>query len=75
MKIIFSIVLSFILFLSLSVNSVHAVSRVRSYYKPSTGHFVNAYYKSSPNKTKIDNYSTKGNYNPYTGKKGYKSWY
>lgn len=45
--------------------------RVRSYYKPSTGTFVMPSYRTSPNKTKLDNYSTKGNYNPYTGKKGY----
>lgn len=27
-------------------------------------------YRTSPNKTKLDNWSTKGNVNPYTGKKG-----
>ncbi|MFH0771091.1 MAG: hypothetical protein V1933_00525 [Candidatus Omnitrophota bacterium] len=26
--------------------------------------------RTSPNKTKLDNWSTKGNVNPYTGKKG-----
>lgn len=45
--------------------------RVKSYYKPTTGKFINSYYKTSPNKTRLDNYSTKYNYNPYTGKKGY----
>jgi len=49
--------------------------KVKSYYKPSTGTYVNSYYKTSPNKTKIDNYSTKYNYNPYTGKKGYVNLY
>ena len=50
--------------------------RVNSYYKPSTGRYVMPSYRTSPNKTKIDNYSTKGNYNPYSGKKGTKkqSW-
>ena len=43
---------------------------VKSYYKPSTGTFVSPSYRTSPNKTKIDNYSTKGNYNPYSGKSG-----
>ena len=27
-------------------------------------------YRTSPNSTKMDNYSTKGNFNPYTGKSG-----
>ena len=49
--------------------------KVKSYYKPSTGSYVAPHYKTSPNKTKLDNYSTKGNYNPYTGKKGYTSPY
>lgn len=75
MKIILSIILSFVLFLSLSVNSVEAVSRVKGYYKPSTGRYVMPYYRSTRNSYKIDNYSTKGNYNPYTGKKGYKNLY
>lgn len=43
---------------------------VRGYYKPSSGRYVMPSIRTSPNKTKIDNYSTKGNYNPYTGKKG-----
>ncbi len=54
------------------VSSVEAKTiKVKSYYKPSTGTYINSYYKTSSNKTKLDNYSTKGNYNPYTGKKGY----
>ena len=44
--------------------------RVKSYYKPSTGTYVSPSYRTAPNKTKLDNYSTKGNYNPYSGKKG-----
>lgn len=46
------------------------VIRVKPYYKPSIGKYVQPHYKTSPNKTKFDNYSTKGNYNPYSGKKG-----
>lgn len=49
--------------------------RVKGYYKPSTGRYVAPSYRTSPNKTKIDNYSTKGNYNPYTGKAGKKNSY
>lgn len=43
--------------------------KVKSYFK-SNGTYVSSHYKTSSNKTKLDNYSTKGNYNPYTGKSG-----
>lgn len=49
--------------------------RVKSYYKPSTNTYVNSYRRTSPNSSRFDNYSTKGNYNPYTGKVGTKSYY
>ena len=42
---------------------------VRPYTK-SNGTFVNGYYRTSPNNTKFDNFSTKGNMNPFTGKSG-----
>ena len=64
------------LFLFVSAGSAEAKTvRVNGYYKPSTGHYVAPYYKTSPNKTKLDNYSTRGNYNPYTGKTGTKNIY
>lgn len=49
-------------------------ARTRGYFKNS-GTDVKPYYRSSPNSYKWDNYSSKGNINPYTGKRGYKSWY
>lgn len=48
---------------------------VKGYYKPSKSTYVMPSYRTSPNKTKLDNYSTKGNYNPYTGKIGTKNIY
>jgi hypothetical protein len=55
-------------------NTVKAyVVRVKSYYKPSIGRYIMPSYRTSPNSTKWDNWITKGNYNPYTGKKGYKN--
>lgn len=36
------------------------------------GTFVEGHMKTAPNGTKLDNYSTKGNVNPYTGKEGTK---
>lgn len=43
--------------------------RVKGYTK-SDGTYVAPHYRSKPNSTKLDNYSTKGNVNPYTGKVG-----
>jgi hypothetical protein len=45
--------------------------KVRGYRKKN-GTTVHSYRKTTPNSTKKDNYSHKGNTNPYTGKKGYK---
>lgn len=42
---------------------------VKSYYK-SDGTYVSGHYRTAPNKTNKDNYTTKPNYNPHTGTKG-----
>ena len=54
--------------------SVSAQVRVNGYTKKD-GTYVAPYYRSSPNSTTLDNYSTKGNVNPYTGKVGTKDPY
>lgn len=41
-------------------------------YTTKRGTYVNSYTRTSPDSTRYNNYSHKGNYNPYTGKKGYK---
>ncbi len=56
--------------LSFSASAEARTVKVKAYYKPSTGSYVMPSYRTPPNKTKLDNYSTKGNYNPYSGKKG-----
>jgi|GEM_PF-2287285 len=43
--------------------------RVRGYTRKD-GTYVAPHYRSAPNSSKLDNYSTRGNYNPYTGKTG-----
>ncbi len=53
---------------------VFADQYVQGHYR-SNGTYVQGYYRSSPNSTRSDNYSTKGNINPYTGQRGYKSPY
>jgi hypothetical protein len=42
-------------------------------YTKKNGTYVKPHHRTRPNKTKKDNWSTKGNVNPYTGKKGTKS--
>lgn len=43
---------------------------VNGYYK-SNGTYIRGYNRTSADSTKFNNYSTKGNYNPYTQQKGY----
>ena len=45
---------------------------VNGYYR-SNGTYVDPHYRSDPNHTPSDNWSSWGNTNPYTGQKGYKS--
>jgi len=35
------------------------------------GTYVQGYHRSSPNRNRYDNYSSQGNTNPYTGKRGH----
>ena len=44
-------------------------TRVRG-YTTRRGTYVQPYVRTTPNKSRLDNWSTKGNVNPYTGKKG-----
>jgi len=44
-------------------------------YTHSNGTFVEPHYRSSPNNTAYDNWSTKGNVNPYTGEAGTRNPY
>jgi hypothetical protein len=39
------------------------------------GTYVQGYMKTAPNETRLDNYSTQGNVNPYTGQAGNKPLY
>lgn len=42
-------------------------------YTRSDGTYVSGHYRSCPNNTTLDNWTTRGNYNPYTGEPGYRS--
>lgn len=39
-------------------------------YTRKDGTYVQPHHRSDPNGSKLDNYGSKGNYNPYTGEKG-----
>ena len=54
------------------VGNIQADTYVKGYFK-SNGTYVMPHYRSSPNSVSYDNWSTKGNINPYTGKMGTKS--
>ena len=57
---------------SKSTSRSAAPVRVRGYTKRN-GTYVKPHYRTAPNATKLDNWSTKGNVNPYTGKPGTKN--
>lgn len=48
--------------------------RVKPYYRQD-GTYVQPHYRTSPDRNIWNNYSTRGNVNPYTGNKGYKDPY
>ena len=74
-KLIVSSILALSLFGFVGIGIHQADASVRvSGYTTKKGTYVAPSYRSSPNKSKYDNYSSKGNYNPYTGKKGSVKW-
>lgn len=49
-----------------------------TYVRPSVtrnGTYREGHYRTTPDSSRSNNWSAKGNVNPYTGKKGSKSWY
>jgi hypothetical protein len=59
--------------LSMSLSSkAYADVNVDGYYKKN-GTYVQPHQRSDPNNDRSDNWSSKGNTNPYTNKKGYKN--
>lgn len=44
-------------------------------YVRKDGTYVQPHFRSSQNSTRIDNFSTQGNVNPYTGQRGYENPY
>lgn len=54
--------------------NVYSYSRTKGYVKKN-GVYVAPHYQTKPDRSKINNWSTKSNINPYTGKRGNKSSY
>jgi hypothetical protein len=62
-KLILSFIFSILAFAAFSQTFVNP-------YTKKNGTTVQGYYRTAPNTTNIDNYSTQGNFNPYTGQIG-----
>lgn len=58
-----------LLVVAASIADATAQVHVRGYYRKN-GTYVAPHVRSSPNSSRTDNYSSRGNYNPYTGQRG-----
>ena len=65
------IMTSALVFFAFFIVNAQTVKITRGYIKKD-GTYVQPHFKTAPNKTKLDNFSSKGNINPFTGKKGRK---
>jgi hypothetical protein len=63
------LVLAFLFTFNLINTDTFAIKHVKGYFK-SNGTYVAPYYRTDPDGFKYNNWSTKGNYNPYSGKWG-----
>lgn len=63
-----------IVILLLVVTSIASADQHVSGHYRSNGTYVEPYMRSSPNGTTADNWSTKGNVNPYTGQEGTRTY-
>lgn len=63
-KIIFLLILA-------AVSMPAVADKYVSGYTRANGTYVQPYHRTDANNTKNDNYSTKGNVNPYTGRNGH----
>jgi len=65
------ITLIFVAVVFLSVKTTYAYVRVRGYFKRSTGAYVMPYYRTNTDRYSFNNWSYRGNTNPFTGRRGY----
>jgi len=69
-KFLIALILATVLFLS--AKSTFAYVRVRGYFRRDTGTFVMPHYRTNPDSFRFNNWSYKGNVNPFTFKRGWK---
>lgn len=69
MKILTTITTAVFAFLFMVATVLAQDVHVRGYFR-SDGTYVQPHYRSAPNRTTLDNWSTRGNVNPYTGQVG-----
>lgn len=63
-------IIASVLFSNLTFAQVNSQNHYVNGYTKSNGTVVQGYYRTNPNSTINDNYSTSPNVNPYTGKVG-----
>ena len=61
-----------LLLCALTIGALQAQVHVKGYTRKD-GTYVAPHVRSSPNSTPLDNWSVKGNFNPYTGEEGKKN--
>ena len=71
---LFLLLLAFLISLFGFAGIADARVRVKGYYRKN-GTYVQPHYRSDPDSSRFNNWSIKGNYNPYTGKRGYTNPY
>lgn len=64
-------ILACMLALFVLASAAEGTQKTRGYFKKN-GTYVMPHYKTKRDGTRLNNYSTKGNINPYTGKNGTK---
>ena len=72
MRNIFTITISLLIFVLATPALARGSHSSRGYIKKN-GTYVEPHRQTNPNRTQRDNWSSKGNVNPYTGKKGTKT--
>ncbi len=71
MKYLLSLILVVAIYFFVGVGNTEALVRVRSYFRRN-GTYVAPHYRTDPNSYKFDNWSYRGNINPFTGRRGYR---
>jgi len=69
-KVLIFLVISLI---AISAAMAQGFKHQRGYVRKSTGTYVTGHFKTSSDRTNHNNFSTRGNRNPFTGSKGFRA--